>query len=59
MTNKDWQNVGHRLRSARAPLEIDEREAAAGYGVSLRTYRRYEQGRPQRAFGLAEIRRTI
>lgn len=39
---------GHRLRVTRAALGISEKDAAAAYGVTLATYRRYERGAPQR-----------
>lgn len=36
--------IGHRLRVVRAALGLTEREAADAFGVTLRTYRRYEAG---------------
>ncbi|MGX1107860.1 MULTISPECIES: helix-turn-helix domain-containing protein [Bradyrhizobium] len=44
----DWIAAGRRLRVTRLALDISEERAAAGFGVSLRTYRGYEAGRPQR-----------
>ena len=43
-----WRKVGKRLRLVRLALEKSEEEAAAAYRVTLRTYRRYEGGAPQR-----------
>jgi hypothetical protein len=37
---------GERLRFARAQLNISEQEAAYAFGVTVRTYRRYEAGKP-------------
>ena len=48
-TRYDWHAYGRRLRLVRAALDISEVEAAAAHGVTLRTYRRYEAGAPQRA----------
>lgn len=51
----NWYAVGHRLRTARIALGISEAEAAGGCKVSLRTYRRYEIGRPQRDSGVIDF----
>ncbi len=45
------RSVATSLRVARLALDISEAEAAAAYGVTLRTYRRYERGAPQGVFG--------
>jgi DNA-binding XRE family transcriptional regulator len=46
-----WPAVGHRMRLTRFALGITEKEAAAAWGVTLTTYRRYEAGAPQRSSG--------
>jgi transcriptional regulator with XRE-family HTH domain len=51
----NWYAVSHRLRTARIMLGISEAEAARGCRVSLRTYRRYEIGRPQRDSGMIDF----
>ena len=43
-TRQQWRDQGHRLRVVRVVLDITEQEAADVCGVTLRTYRRYEQG---------------
>ena len=45
MSAIDWCAVGHRIRVTRVMLGLTEEQAAAGFGVTLRTYRRYEAGR--------------
>lgn len=45
----DWTAAGQRIRLTRLALGITEQEAADVYGVTLRTFRGYEQGSPQRA----------
>jgi transcriptional regulator with XRE-family HTH domain len=42
----DWRAIGHRIRVTRIALDITEQQAAAGFGVGVPTYRRYEAGRP-------------
>ena len=45
----DANKEGHRLRTTRLALGLSEVEAAADFGVSLRTYRQYEaRGLPQK-----------
>jgi transcriptional regulator with XRE-family HTH domain len=44
----DWRAIGQRFRLTRLALGITEKEAADAYGVTVRTYRKYEDGRPQR-----------
>jgi transcriptional regulator with XRE-family HTH domain len=44
-----WRAVGRRLRVTRSALGITEQKVAEAFGVSLRTYRRYESGRRQRS----------
>lgn len=44
-----WRAVGRRLRVTRSALGITEQKAAEVFGISLRTYRRYEAGQPQRS----------
>jgi len=41
-----WHAFGRRLYVTRLALELGEREAAAACGVSVRSYRRWEAGRP-------------
>jgi ribosome-binding protein aMBF1 (putative translation factor) len=41
-----YRAFAERLRFARAQLGISEQEAAAAFGVTVRTYRRYEAGKP-------------
>ncbi len=43
-----WRSVGHRFRVVQIALGITEQDAADASGVSLRTYRRYENGDRQR-----------
>jgi transcriptional regulator with XRE-family HTH domain len=42
-----WKGYGHRLRVTRLALGLTEQQAAEAYQVTLRTYRRYEDGQPQ------------
>ena len=44
-----WLAYAHRLRIARLTLGISEMDAATAHGVTERTYRRWEVGKPQRA----------
>jgi len=44
----DWAASGHRLRVTRLALGISEKDAASAYGVTLKTYRKYENGGQQR-----------
>jgi transcriptional regulator with XRE-family HTH domain len=46
---RQWRDQGHRLRVVRIVLDIAEQEAADVCGVTLRTYRRYEQGAKQKS----------
>ena len=46
MPRQSWKNEGHRLRVTRLVLGLTEQEAAAAAGVSVRTWRTYEAGRP-------------
>jgi transcriptional regulator with XRE-family HTH domain len=46
-----WDAVGRRMSLARLALGISEQEAAAAWQVTLRTYRKYEAGAPQRSIG--------
>jgi len=39
-----WQAIGERLRIARIALDLTEKEAAEAFGVTVRSYRRYEAG---------------
>jgi hypothetical protein len=41
-----WDAVARRMRIARLALGITEREAAAAWRVTLRTYRKWEGGSP-------------
>ena len=52
---------GRRLRYARARLNITEQEAAASFGVSVRTYRKYEAGKRPRdgSFGYLDFAYTF
>jgi transcriptional regulator with XRE-family HTH domain len=43
-----WRLYGHRLRVTRMALGITEKEAADAHGASLKTYRKWENGGPQR-----------
>ena len=36
--------TGHRLRVTRIALGLSEKQAAADYGITLRTYRKWEDG---------------
>jgi transcriptional regulator with XRE-family HTH domain len=52
----DWKVAGHRPRVTRICLGISEADAAKAFGVTLRTYRKYEAGNPQRgAFPLVNF----
>jgi len=44
-----WSDYAHRLRVARMTLGITETDAATAHGVTERTYRGWEVGKPQRA----------
>ena len=44
-----YKAVGPRLRQARVGLGITEQQAADVFGVTLRTYRKYEAGGRQRS----------
>jgi len=44
-----WLDYAHRLRVTRIVLGISEGEAAAAHGVTLGTYRKWEDGRPPRS----------
>jgi transcriptional regulator with XRE-family HTH domain len=50
-----WEAFGHRLRVTRIALEISEQEAAKAFGVTLRTYRKYEAGGHQRGNGASDF----
>jgi transcriptional regulator with XRE-family HTH domain len=39
-----WQAIGERLRVVRIALNLTEDEAAEAFGVTVRSYRRYEAG---------------
>ena len=43
-----WKACGRRLKVTRIALGISEQEAAEAHGVTLKTYRAYEAGAPQR-----------
>jgi transcriptional regulator with XRE-family HTH domain len=49
-----WKEYGHRLLVTRLTLGMTETEAAAAYGVQVRTYKRWEAGHPQRE-GIAAL----
>ena len=44
----DWRAIGQRFRLARLACGGTEKEAANAYGVTVRTYRKYENGQPLR-----------
>jgi transcriptional regulator with XRE-family HTH domain len=44
----DWRAIGQRFRLARLACGGTEKEAADAYGVSVQTYRKYENGHRQR-----------
>ena len=46
---QQWRDQGHRLRVVRIVLDVAEQEAADVCGVTLRTYRHYEQGAKRRS----------
>jgi transcriptional regulator with XRE-family HTH domain len=48
MKKLSWRAIGRRLRTARIVLGLTEKQAADVFGVSLRTYRGYEAGHPER-----------
>jgi hypothetical protein len=47
-TNISWPAIGRRMQIARHALGITEQGAAAAWDVTLRTYRKWEAGAPQR-----------
>ncbi len=47
MKARDDREYGHRLRIVRLTLGLTEAEAATAHGITLRTYRRWEAGKPQ------------
>lgn len=49
---------GWRLRYARHQLRITEQEAAAAFGVTIRTYRRHEAGKEHRNSSVRKFTRT-
>src|SRR5262245_21795335 len=44
-----WRDYAHRLRVTRIVLVMSEKDAAAAHGVTLTTYRKWENGRPPRS----------
>jgi transcriptional regulator with XRE-family HTH domain len=44
-----WHDYAHRLRVTRIVLGVTEKEAAAAHGVTLTTYRKWENGKPPRS----------
>jgi transcriptional regulator with XRE-family HTH domain len=46
-TRAYWRGYGNRLHIVRLALGITDAEAATAYGVTLRTYRRWEAGARQ------------
>ena len=50
-----YVNFGPRLRVARIVLGLSEAEAAEECDVSLRTYRRWEEGKVQRGVGTVDF----
>jgi transcriptional regulator with XRE-family HTH domain len=44
----DWRAIGQRFRLTRLACGGTEKEAADAYGVTVRTYRKYENGQPLR-----------
>jgi transcriptional regulator with XRE-family HTH domain len=51
-----YRLYGHRLHITRLTLGITEQEAADAHGISLRTYRKWEAGGPQRGGTYAMVR---
>jgi transcriptional regulator with XRE-family HTH domain len=47
MSEFSWPEIGRRFRVARLVLGLTEQEAADAYGVTLRTYRKWEAGGQQ------------
>ena len=43
-----YREIAHRMRTVRIILGLSEQQAADEFAVALRTYRRYEEGAPQR-----------
>src|SRR5262245_47644177 len=44
-----WRDYAYRLRVTRIVLGMTEKEAAAAHGVTLKTYLKWEDGRPPRS----------
>jgi hypothetical protein len=58
MIEQEWRDYGHRLRVTRLALDLFEKEAADTHGVTVRTYRKYENGGRQRGQGfVASVKR--
>jgi transcriptional regulator with XRE-family HTH domain len=51
----DWAASGRRLRVTRLALGISEKDAASAYGVTLQTYRKYENGAPERGSAFVDF----
>lgn len=51
-----WKDYGHRLRITRLTLGITEMQASTAHGVTVRTYRRWEAGCPQRSSHAATLK---
>jgi transcriptional regulator with XRE-family HTH domain len=50
-----WRHVGHRYRVARLALGLTEQEAAAAAGVTVKTWRKWENQGPGRAGHLGPL----
>jgi transcriptional regulator with XRE-family HTH domain len=55
MAKFSWRLCGHRLRITRIALGLTEKEAADAHAVSLRTYRKWENGGRQRGSGFLKF----
>jgi len=53
MRKFSYRLYGQRLRVTRLVLGITEQEAADACGVMLKTYRGYEEGKPERGYRVA------
>jgi transcriptional regulator with XRE-family HTH domain len=46
--NTSWDAIGRRMQITRLALGLTEQEAATAWRLTLRTYRKWEAGAPQR-----------
>ena len=59
MTEIDYKAIGLRLTTIRQRLGLDVREAAKVAGVTMRSWRKWERGRPSRTGSILKICRAF